>query len=196
MARKNSDDNDNDDGSDSDDHGFVKVDRWLSPTEPEMATFAPTLAPSSAPAPAVSKDTGLISKVRSTLKTALTTSEPAPRATKTAARRRPRQGTVLKEDAGSSSSDCDSSGSDSELEEVIDETELELIEAMEDAHISEAAKQKEQRQPASSSSPGLRPHGATGKAPWVGLGDSGLAPKPGGYNETLKQRFASKPVSG
>ncbi|ORX67745.1 hypothetical protein DL89DRAFT_294317 [Linderina pennispora] len=189
MARDNSDD----DGSDSDDHGFVKVDRWKSPTEPEMATFTPTLAPSTAPTLTVSKDTGLMSKVRNTLKTALAAPESTPRATKPA-RHRPRQGTVLKEDAGSSSSDCDSSGSDSELEEVIDETELELIEAMEDAQISEAAKQQEQRRLVSS--PGLRPHGTPGKAPWVGLGDSGLSPKGGDYNETLKQRFTSKTVSG
>ncbi|KAJ2718793.1 hypothetical protein GGI07_005583, partial [Coemansia sp. Benny D115] len=216
---------DSDSASDSDDHddGFVKVNRWTPLQSPHQPSFAPTIPLFSAraapppptttstsaashavsatpPAPVSSANnsshnTNIIGRVRETIKAVVSTGSLS------AAHSAP----YPAEEDPQSSSDTDSmsSCSDEEISSVLDETEIQLIEAMEDIHITprptsvpvppesaakrlSSAKQSQmQSQPLSSS-----PHKPRS---WIGLGESTAAPRPS-INDSLKERFGSNHI--
>ncbi|KAJ2747675.1 hypothetical protein GGI20_000324 [Coemansia sp. BCRC 34301] len=205
-------------GSDSDDHyGFVKVDRWNLPPEPAMPAFKPTIAQaaanssplplvtSSSPSSSTSSSASLIvptarssnimARVRSTIRAAVAPAAPLP-SRDAAAVNQP------SDDASSSSSSSDSDGddgdvavgpataslSDEEISDVLDETELQLIEAMEDTQIADAK---------SSNSKSRAPTRATSSMPSpprngmcrMGLGDLSSNNRVT-YADSLKERFS------
>ncbi|KAJ1847029.1 hypothetical protein LPJ73_004363, partial [Coemansia sp. RSA 2703] len=107
-------------------------------------------------------------------------------------------------DSSDSSSDTSSSCSDEEISDVLDETELQLIEAMEDAHISPELDTevnsgttvirprfieplKRVSSAASSSILSTSPRKGLG---WVGLGDSPSTTRIS-YADSLKERFSA-----
>ncbi|KAI8324179.1 hypothetical protein GQ54DRAFT_296327, partial [Martensiomyces pterosporus] len=166
-----------------------------------MVAFKPTLAPAIAPsladaaAASTAKGSKLMARVKSTFKAAVTPSASTPNVARPASTAigSPQPGERSKDGSSSSKAinDSDSSDSDAEIGEVLDETELELIEAMEDTQISAhkeragatAAAPADSRLHRLPASPG-KPSG------WVGLGENMLGSRPG-YAETLKQRFSA-----
>ncbi|KAJ2761716.1 hypothetical protein IWQ56_005198, partial [Coemansia nantahalensis] len=206
-------------GSDSEEHdGFVKVDRWKAPADPQLATFKPTIPPTGIPmfAPvAGTKGSRLISRVRGTLMAsapaaaapAATPRSPAPQPARDAdAPTSPRTPTSPNDAAATpaAAGESDSSCSDDDISDVLDETEIQLIEAMEDARIAgQKSKGPEQQQDAPGSTAAAAAAGAappTALLPrrplrFVGLGES-TGPPRASFAESLKERFsASKTAS-
>ncbi|KAJ2709047.1 hypothetical protein H4R19_004449, partial [Coemansia spiralis] len=188
-------------GSDSEEHdGFVKVDWRKTPAEPQLAAFKPTIPPTGIPmfAPiAGAKGSRLISRVRGTLRPsapAAAPRSPAPQPAKDAGGpASPRTPTGPKDAA--QAGEGDSSCSDDEISDVLDETEIQLIEAMEDARIAGL----KSRGPDLPDAPGPAAP-ATGllqRRPlrWVGLGESDEAPR-SSFAESLKERFSASKAAG
>ncbi|KAJ2627675.1 hypothetical protein H4R22_004285, partial [Coemansia sp. RSA 1290] len=140
---------DTDSGSDSEEQdGFVKVDRWKASSEPLLAAFKPTISPTNIPkfnaSGSVAKS--LIPRMRNPLTgTTSRTLEAignvgnvgSVTATKDAdaGQREPKDRPKGEEAAGSES---ETSSSDEEISDVLDEAEIQLIEAMEDTRIAGA----------------------------------------------------------
>ncbi|KAJ2864261.1 hypothetical protein GGH94_003039 [Coemansia aciculifera] len=199
--------------SDSDDHyGFVKVDRWNPPPEPTMPAFKPTISQSTMnPSPSspssslpsfasAARNSNIMARVRSTIRAAVTPATPVIAALS----HTPTEGATANQpaDASSSSSsgsddnDEDSNGiatksaaslSDEEISDVLDETELQLIEAMEDTQIVDAKGSSGNRAlPKNTSLMSSPPRKGLS---WMGLGD--ISPNNRvTYADSLKERFA------
>ncbi|KAJ1944644.1 hypothetical protein GGF37_002096, partial [Kickxella alabastrina] len=197
--------------SDSDDQdGFVKVDRWgPQSAEPTQLAFEPTIlqmdksatvtkAVTSIATPAVSAEPGLsshsinlIDRVKNTIKAAVATVQSPSNSN---------------DDSSGGNSASSSSDSDEDISDVLDETEIQLIEAMEDTQISPAADSKagsgagsggdrtSQTSPWKSStvsramtllgSPPRKPLG------WVGLGEASNTIH-ASFADSLKERFSA-----
>ncbi|KAJ2386309.1 hypothetical protein H4S02_003920 [Coemansia sp. RSA 2611] len=180
---------DSDSGSDSEEHdGFVKVDAWKAPSEPLLATFKPTIPPSNIPvfnsnSAAGTRGQRLAPRMRSP--------PTAPRAQTAKAPDAPKEPqTSEKVVAAPSVSDSDSSCSDEEISDVLDETEIQLIEAMEDTRITgEKDKEAAGATQARATAPGV--NACSMPLRWVGIGQG-----PGGarasFAESLKERFSAK----
>ncbi|KAJ1732393.1 hypothetical protein LPJ61_002063, partial [Coemansia biformis] len=164
-----------------------------------LATFKPTIPPTGipvfSPAAAATKGPRLIYRFGNTLKASTSPAAPLTAAPLTAAPRSSKSvDAPASPPASSSPSDGpaagedDSSCSDDEISDVLDETEIQLIEAMEDTRIA-GPKSRGPAAPAASppSSAMLLP-----RRPlcWVGPGESAAAPR-ASFAESLKERFAA-----
>ncbi|KAJ2650672.1 hypothetical protein IWW40_002180 [Coemansia sp. RSA 1250] len=208
---------DTDSGSDSEEQdGFVKVDRWKASSEPLLAAFKPTISPTNIPkfnaSGSVAKS--LIPRMRNPLTgTTSRTLEAignvgnvgSVTATKDAdaGQREPKDRPKGEEAAGSES---ETSSSDEEISDVLDEAEIQLIEAMEDTRIAgakdkaagaidkeadvkdKAASATQQQQSATKSA------GCTVPQQWVGLGQASSSSSR--FTKSLRERLtAPKPAN-
>ncbi|KAJ2806166.1 hypothetical protein H4R20_001793 [Coemansia guatemalensis] len=206
-SRGKSVDRDSDSGSDSEEQdGFVKVGSWKPPSEPLLPAFKPTIPSTGIPmlsATTSAKSARPVARVRNTLRptagtSALSTAAPksdaAVPSASTATSSRGAEAT--KKRTGTAGSDSESSCSDEEISDVLDETEIQLIEAMEDTQIS-AAKGKsdpssvqKQRQPTATASRSA-PAVSLPRKPlrWVGLGENTSTSRTS-FTDSLKERFS------
>ncbi|KAJ2354281.1 hypothetical protein GGF43_003290, partial [Coemansia sp. RSA 2618] len=175
---------------------------WKSPPEPLLAAFKPTITASNIPMfSAASSASALASAAAKSLRPAprvrgsLIPSLPASLA-KTAdnvAASSDNAGTNAKlakdEGPAANNSDSDSSGSDEEISDVLDETEIQLIEAMEDTRITgakhkgvaPATQQQESTPAAGTCSMPLR---------WVGIRQASPGTR-SSFTDSLKERFSA-----
>ncbi|KAJ1818826.1 hypothetical protein LPJ60_004112 [Coemansia sp. RSA 2675] len=201
--------------SDSDDHyGFVKVDRWNLPPEPTLPAFKPTISQpamnvlpsSSSPSFAsTARNSNIMARVRSTIRAAVTPATPVavaqpPNASESAAAIQPTDASSSSSSSSSSDSDDDdddsndraanpaASLSDEEISDVLDETELQLIEAMEDTRIADA-KGISGKCTLPKMAP-LRPSSPGKGLSWMGPGDISQNNRVT-YADSLKERFAA-----
>ncbi|KAJ2019536.1 hypothetical protein GGI06_002515, partial [Coemansia sp. S85] len=201
--------------SDSDDHyGFVKVDRWNLPPEPTLPAFKPTISQpamnvlpsSSSPSFAsTARNSNIMARVRSTIRAAVTPATPVavaqpPNASESAAAIQPTDASSSSSSSSSSDSDDDdddsndraantaASLSDEEISDVLDETELQLIEAMEDTQIADA-KGISGKCTLPKMAP-LRPSSPGKGLSWMGPGDISQNNRVT-YADSLKERFAA-----
>ncbi|KAJ2786232.1 hypothetical protein H4R18_000079 [Coemansia javaensis] len=204
-------------GSDSEHDGFIKVDRWKAPAaEPSLAAFKPTIPSSGTPAPtaaAPARGSSLIPRARTTLSKATASlgssllrpplghggghpqcgRSPVPPAPACAPSDAPPSIASPAAAAAASDSD-DSSCSDDEISDVLDETEIQLIEAMEDTRIAGTKHKEPSKRPLASDAPATSA-ASTMSLPrrplrWMGLGDGAPAARTG-FAESLKERFSA-----
>ncbi|KAJ2612091.1 hypothetical protein H4S08_002860 [Coemansia sp. RSA 1365] len=205
---------DPDSGSDSEEQdGFVKVDSWKPPSEPPLPTFKPTISSTGVPMLSTATSTKgarPITRVRNTLRSTAGTSALSKSAPENvAAVSRDLNTTSLhgmestKRRVSAAGSDSGSSCSDEEISDVLDETEIQLIEAMEDTQISGAnakvdptsmQKQRQASKTVSRSPPAV----SLSRKPlrWIGLSQNTPAARTS-FTDSLKERFSvsSKPSS-
>ncbi|KAJ2455693.1 hypothetical protein EV183_000540 [Coemansia sp. RSA 2336] len=197
---------DTDSGSDSEEQdGFVKVDRWKASSEPLLAAFKPTISPTNTPTFSASGSAAksLIPRMRSSLKaTASRTLEALDKAGST---------TATEADAGqreskgeeAAGSDSEASSSDEEISDVLDEAEIQLIEAMEDTRIAGAKdkaagaidKEADVKDKAASATqqqqqPATKSAGCTLPQQWVGLGQASSSSS-SSFTKSLRERFTA-----
>ncbi|KAJ2084240.1 hypothetical protein H4R24_000182 [Coemansia sp. RSA 988] len=200
-------DRDSDSDSDPEEQdGFVKVDSWKPSSEPLLPTFKPTIPSTATPmlsASTSAKGARPVIRVRNTLRATAGASVVSATAQKSDAAvpndlsaTNSHYAEATKNRAGTAESGSESSCSDEEISDVLDETEIQLIEAMEDTQIS-AAKDKsdpssvqKQRQ-ASTAAPRSAPVVSLPRKPlrWVGLGDNN-PPSRTSFTDSLKERFS------
>ncbi|KAJ2159174.1 hypothetical protein GGF46_003221 [Coemansia sp. RSA 552] len=201
-----------DSDSDSEHDGFVKVDLWKASSEPRPVLFKPTIPPKSTATPA-----------RALPNMALAAEDGRPEAKANAS---PESGPAASpakracgKDAGdsdgnsegnsddNSDDNSDSSCSDEEISDVLDETEIQLIEAMEDTRIA-GAKNKGAATASQPLSPPSAPIASMGgtcamstmslpRKPlqWVGLAQGAPAVR-SSFTDSLKERFSASSRAG
>ncbi|PIA16544.1 hypothetical protein COEREDRAFT_81207 [Coemansia reversa NRRL 1564] len=203
-----------DSGSDSEEQdGFVKVDSWKPPSEPLLPTFKPTIPSTGVPMPSTTPSTKgarPVTRLRNTLKAtagAESLSETAPEnvaaVSNNLSTASPHGIEGTKRRIGIAGSDSGSSCSDEEISDVLDETEIQLIEAMEDTQITGANSKadlnsaQKQRQ-ASTTASRLTPAVSLSRKPlrWIGLSQNTPTARTS-FTDSLKERFSvsSKPSS-
>ncbi|KAJ2252901.1 hypothetical protein GGH98_002835, partial [Coemansia sp. RSA 454] len=194
---------DSDSGSDSEEHdGFVKVDIWKAPSEPLLTAFKPTIPASNIPvlsaasppaAASIAKNMRPAPRVRGSLIASAAPLSPKPAANVVTPSSSTSTDAKPAKDYGPADSESDSSGSDEEISDVLDETEIQLIEAMEDTRITNA----KNKEAAGATQQATASAGGSCSIPlrWVGIRQASPSAR-SSFTDSLKERFSTPPRTG
>ncbi|KAJ1857018.1 hypothetical protein LPJ76_002058 [Coemansia sp. RSA 638] len=194
---------DSDSGSDSEEHdGFVKVDVWKAPSEPLLTAFKPTIPASNIPvlsaasspaAASITKSMRPAPRVRGSLIASAAPLSPKPAASLVTPSSSANTDAKPAKDYGPADSESDSSGSDEEISDVLDETEIQLIEAMEDTRITNA----KNKEAAGATQQATASAGGSCSIPlrWVGIRQTSPGAR-SSFTDSLKERFSTPPRTG